>query len=36
MTDMDLRALYLFLHSLPPVRHDVGPVVQPLHGAVAG
>jgi mono/diheme cytochrome c family protein len=36
MTDTDLRALYRFLHSLPPVHHDVGPTVQPVHGATAG
>jgi mono/diheme cytochrome c family protein len=36
MTDTDLRALYRFLHSLPPVHHDVGPTVQPLHGQAAG
>lgn len=32
MTDTDLRALYRFLHSLAPVRHDVGPTLQPLRG----
>jgi mono/diheme cytochrome c family protein len=36
MTDTDLRALYRFLRSLQPVRHDVGPTMQPLHGEVAG
>jgi mono/diheme cytochrome c family protein len=36
MTDTDLRALYRFLRSLPPVSHDVGPTLQPLHGEVAG
>jgi mono/diheme cytochrome c family protein len=36
MTDSDLRALYRFLHSLPPVRHDVGPPMQPAHGQTAG
>jgi hypothetical protein len=36
MTDTDLRALYRFLHSLPPVRHDVGPTLQPIHGQAAG
>jgi hypothetical protein len=25
MTDTDMRALYRFLHGLPPVHHDVGP-----------
>jgi mono/diheme cytochrome c family protein len=36
MTDTDLRALYRFLHALPPVHHEVGPTVQPIHGQVAG
>jgi mono/diheme cytochrome c family protein len=36
MTDTDLRALYRYLRSLPPVRHDVGPVLQPSHGQAAG
>jgi mono/diheme cytochrome c family protein len=36
MTDTDLRALYRYLHSLPPVRHDVGPSVQTAHGQTAG
>jgi mono/diheme cytochrome c family protein len=36
MTDTDLRALYRFLQSLPPVRHDVGPTLQPMRGEVAG
>jgi len=36
MTDTDLRALYRFLRTLPPARHDVGPTLQPLHGEVAG
>ncbi len=36
MTDTDLRALYRYLRSLPPVTHDVGPVEQKLHGQVAG
>jgi mono/diheme cytochrome c family protein len=36
MTEADLRALYRYLRTLPPVRHDVGPVVQPEHGQVAG
>jgi mono/diheme cytochrome c family protein len=36
MTDTDLRALYRYLRSLPPVCHDVGPTVQPAHGQTAG
>jgi mono/diheme cytochrome c family protein len=36
MTDTDLRALYRYLHALPPVRHDVGPSVQAAHGQTAG
>ncbi len=36
MTDVDLRALYRYLRSLPPVRHDVGPTVQALRGETAG
>ncbi|MEP6918715.1 MAG: c-type cytochrome [Acidobacteriota bacterium] len=36
LTDDDLRALYRFLHSLPPVRHDVGPTLQPARGQAAG
>ena len=36
MTDTDLRALSRYLHSLAPVRHDVGPTVQPVHGQAAG
>ncbi len=36
MTDTDLRALYRYLRSLPPVHHDVDPVRQPLHGQAAG
>jgi mono/diheme cytochrome c family protein len=36
MTDTDVRALYRFLRTLPPVHHEVGPTVQPLHGEVAG
>jgi hypothetical protein len=36
MTDTDLRALYRFLRSLPPVRHDVGPVLQKDTGTSAG
>jgi mono/diheme cytochrome c family protein len=36
MTDTDLRALYRFLHSLPPVRHEVGPTLQPARGQAAG
>ncbi len=36
MTDTDLRAVFRFLQSLPPVRHDVAPIVQSLHGPVAG
>ena len=35
MTDTDLRALYLYLRSLPPVHRDNGPVVQPIHGLTA-
>ena len=30
MTDTDLRALYLYLHSLAPVHRDNGPVFQPV------
>jgi mono/diheme cytochrome c family protein len=29
MTDTDLRALYRYLRSLKPVRHEVGPTLQP-------
>jgi mono/diheme cytochrome c family protein len=36
MTDTDLLAIFRFLRTLPPVRHDVGPTVQPLRGQVAG
>jgi mono/diheme cytochrome c family protein len=36
LTDTDLRAIYRFLHSLPPVNRDNGPTVQPLKGQVAG
>jgi mono/diheme cytochrome c family protein len=36
MTDVDLRALYKYLRSLSPARHDVGPTVQPLRGQTAG
>jgi mono/diheme cytochrome c family protein len=36
MTDTDLRALFRYLQSLPPIAHDVGPIVQPAHGAMAG
>jgi mono/diheme cytochrome c family protein len=36
MTDTDLRALYRFFRTLPAVRHDVGPTVQPAHGQIAG
>jgi mono/diheme cytochrome c family protein len=36
MTDVDLRALYKYLRSLPPARHDVGPTVQTLRGLTAG
>ena len=32
MTDNDLRALYLYLHSLSPVHHNIGPVLQPANG----
>jgi len=35
MTDVDLRALYRYLRSLPPVHHDVGPTVQTLRGQTA-
>jgi mono/diheme cytochrome c family protein len=28
MTDADLRSIYRYLMSIPPVRHEVGPVVQ--------
>ncbi len=27
MSDEDLEALWLYLHSLDPVEHDVGPIV---------
>jgi mono/diheme cytochrome c family protein len=36
MSDTDLRALYRYLHSLPPVRHDNGPTLQPQKGQAAG
>jgi mono/diheme cytochrome c family protein len=36
MTDVDLRAIYRYLRSLPPARHDVGPSVQPRRGQTAG
>jgi mono/diheme cytochrome c family protein len=36
LTDTDLRALFRYLNSLSPVHHDVGPVLQPAHGQVAG
>jgi mono/diheme cytochrome c family protein len=36
MTDTDVRALYRYLRSLPPVRHDTGPVLQPERGPAAG
>jgi mono/diheme cytochrome c family protein len=36
MSDTDLRAVYRYLHSLPPVQHNVGPTRQPLHGQAAG
>jgi mono/diheme cytochrome c family protein len=36
LTEVDLRALYRFLHSLPPVNRDNGPSVQALKGQVAG
>jgi len=36
LTDTDVRALFRYLNSLSPVRHDVGPVLQPAHGQMAG
>ena len=36
LTDADLRALYRYLHSLPPVRRDNGPTMQKEKGSVAG
>lgn len=36
MTETDARALYRFLRTLAPVRHDVGPKLQPAHGDIAG
>lgn len=36
MTDIDLRALYRYLRSLPPAPHDVGPTIQTLQGQTAG
>jgi mono/diheme cytochrome c family protein len=36
MSDADLRALYRYLHRLPPVRRDNGPVLQPQRGLAAG
>lgn len=36
MTDTDVRAVYRYLRTLTPVRHDVGPTVQPAHGQTAG
>lgn len=36
MTDVDLIALYRYLRTLPPARHDVGPPVQTLRGQTAG
>jgi mono/diheme cytochrome c family protein len=36
MSDRDLRAVYRYLHSLAPVHHDVGPVMQAEHGQAAG
>ena len=36
MSDTDLRAVYRFLQSLPPVNRDNGPAIQPLKGQVAG
>jgi mono/diheme cytochrome c family protein len=36
MTDTDLRALYRFLHNLPAIRRDNGPVMQREHGQSAG
>ena len=32
MTDDDIRALFRYFKSLPPVRRDNGPVLQPLDG----
>ncbi len=36
MSGTDLRALYRHFASLPPVRRDNGPVLQPEHGLAAG
>jgi mono/diheme cytochrome c family protein len=33
MTDTDLRALYRYLRGLAPVRHEVGPTLQPQKGS---
>ena len=29
MSDEDLRAIYRYLQTLPPSRHQVGPAIQP-------
>jgi mono/diheme cytochrome c family protein len=36
MSDTDLRAVFRYLHSLPPVHRDNGPVMQKEHGQAAG
>lgn len=36
MTDVDLRAVYRYLRTLPAARHDVGPTLQPRRGQTAG
>ena len=36
MTDIDLRALYLYLRSLAPVHRDNGPTMQSVNGQAAG
>ncbi len=35
MHENDLRALYRYLHSLTPVHHDDGPILQPQNGRPA-
>jgi mono/diheme cytochrome c family protein len=36
MSDTDLRAVFRYLHSLPPVHRDNGPILQKEHGQAAG
>lgn len=36
MSETDLRAVFRYLHSLPPVRRDNGPVLQKERGQAAG